>query len=104
MRMMIARELVIPSRFGNSPASYEREGKKSSREKIQMRIHSVRTASAMSNRLARQAGTQPATMAAPIIHAGVQLSVDQGKASRIVHPKKARLITPVKTSARQSPE
>ncbi len=58
----------------------------------------------MSSRLARQAGIQPATIAAATIQSGVHASDHQGKASWIVQPKKARLITPVSTSARQSPE
>src|ERR1043166_3674660 len=100
--MMIAREYVLPARLGDLPVRPETE-QRSERDPTCRVLHSVRTASAMFNRLARQAGIQPAATAAAMIQTGVQARDAHGKASWIVQPKKARLITPVRTTARHSP-
>src|SRR5712691_8028340 len=103
MRMMIAWELVFPSRLRQSPLRCDAKHPERHHQ-IGDPSHSLRTASAISNRPARQAGIHPAAIAAAIIQTGVQASDHHGKASWIVHPKKARLITPVSTNDRHNPE
>jgi len=90
MSVMVLRKFVRPARLGNFPRTYRETAGMRARLIAQSEIRNwkseiflihFRTASAMTLRLARHEGKNPAINAAPMIHAGVHASDPQGNAS-----------------------
>src|SRR5205814_10193475 len=111
VRVMIPRKFIMPTWLGDFPIRGRRHTRQrdqharpNPKSKIQNGSHSFRKCCASTSLPARRAGSRPAIKAAARIQTGVNASERHGKANRTVQPKNARLITPVRTSARQSPE
>src|SRR5215204_726958 len=104
MDVVIPREFIIPARLSHSPVRCDATQCDHHPAEIMNSVHSSRSASASTSCPARHAGNTPAANAAAMIHNGVSASDSHGKANCTVHPKNARLMTPVSTSDRHNPD